>query len=80
MTNTSTKFDQEAHNGTVSMVFTRSTDGRMEGRTEPQQRYYIHRNGLRRDNKGHTRLGKQRDGKVDYLHTTCHKTFILQEV
>ena len=36
MVNMSAKFDKEAHNGLVSIVFTRST----HGRTEPQQRYY----------------------------------------
>ena len=38
----STKFDEEAYNDLVSIVFTRSKrDGHTHGRTEPQQRYYI---------------------------------------
>ena len=45
MVNMSAKFDKETCNGVVSMVFTRSmhgrTEPRMDGRTEPQQRYYI---------------------------------------
>ena len=45
MVNMSAKFDKETCNGVVSIVFTRSTDGRTDRRThthtEPQQRYYI---------------------------------------
>ena len=47
MVNMSTKFDKETCNGVVSIVFTRSTDGRSHGQTyththtDPQQRYYI---------------------------------------
>ena len=36
--NMSAKFDEEAHNGLVSIVFTRS---KCDTHTEPQQRYYI---------------------------------------
>ena len=41
MVNMSAKFDKETSNGLVSMVFTRSTNGQTDRRTEPQQRYYI---------------------------------------
>ena len=56
MVNMSAKFDEEAHNGSVSIAFTRSkrdghTHGHAHTRTEPQPNYYIPlRNALRRDN------------------------------
>ena len=41
MVNMSAKFDKETCNGVVSIMFTRSMHGQMDGTTEPQQRYYI---------------------------------------
>ena len=45
MVNMSAKLDEEAHNGLVSIVFTRTTHRRTHTHThtgtEPQQRYYI---------------------------------------
>ena len=42
MVNMSTKFDEEAQNGVVSIVFTRSTHGRTHTRNQiAQQCYYI---------------------------------------
>ena len=38
----SVNFDEEAHNGLLSIMFTRSKrDGHTHGRTEQQQRYYV---------------------------------------
>ena len=57
MVNMSAKFDKETCNGIVSIVFTRSTDGRTEphtdGRTDGTTAalLYPHRNALRGDNK-----------------------------
>ena len=38
MVNLSAKFDEEAHNSLVSIVFIKS---KHDGRMEPQQQYYI---------------------------------------
>ena len=48
MVNMSAKFDKETWNGVVSIVFTRSTDGRTHGTTAAL--LYPHRNALRGDN------------------------------
>ena len=37
----SAKFDEEAHNDIVSIVYTMSMHGRTEALKGPQQRYYI---------------------------------------
>ena len=54
MVNMSAKFDKETWNGVVSIVFTRSTDGRTDRRTHGTTAalLYPHRNALRGDNKG----------------------------
>ena len=42
MVNMSAKFEGEAHNGLVSIVFSSSKcDAHVQGRKEPQQLYYI---------------------------------------
>ena len=50
MVNMSPKFDEETHNGVVSIVFTRSMHGHTDGHTEPQQLLYPLRNALRGKN------------------------------
>ena len=57
MVNMSAKFDKEICNGVVSIVFTRSTHGRTEPRTDgltdgtTAALLYPHRNALHGDNK-----------------------------
>ena len=57
MVNMSAKFDKETSNGVVSIVFTRSTDGRMDGRTHARTDgttaalLYPHSNALCGDNE-----------------------------
>ena len=60
MVNISAKFDKEICNGLVSIVFTRSSDGRKDGTTHARTDgttaalLYPHRNALRGDNKHFT--------------------------
>ena len=57
MVNMSAKFDKETWNSVVSIVFTRSTDGRTDGCTHARTHgttaalLYPRRNALRGDNK-----------------------------
>ena len=57
MVNMSAKFDKETCNGVVSIMFTRSTDGRTDGRTHARTHgttaalLYPHRNALRGEKK-----------------------------
>ena len=57
MVNMSANFDEEEHNGLVSIVFTRSTDGRTDAHTHGTTATLLYplRNALRGDNNAHIR-------------------------
>ena len=72
MVNMSAKFDKETCNGVVSIVFTRSTDGRTDAHTHTHGTtaalLYPHRNALRGDKNLSCGLGSNKtDNAIDTI-------------
>ena len=73
MVNMSAKFDKETCNGLVSIVFTRSSDGRKDGTTHArtdgttEALLYPHRNALRGDKKGLRGMLLRKKSKCTWL-------------